>query len=135
LNYDQKSFVSGGLSVAVQQSNLTTTSDSEAYTINMNWDHYFTDRFSVIQSIFMNFAVFTPQLSQQESIALTGNYQGSGQQTTISYQCKFAYEIYPYLSAECGWGYTSYGSYFDLNNGDGGSYTRNQVYIGLRGTY
>jgi hypothetical protein len=134
-NYDQKSFLSGGLSVAIQQSNLTTTSDSEAYTINMNWDHYFTDKFSVIQSMFMNFAVFTPQLTQQQSTAITGSYQGSGQQTTISYQCKFAYEIYPYLSAELGWSYTSYGSYFDLNNGNGGSYTRNQVYVGLRGTY
>jgi len=134
-NYDQRSFVSGGLSVAIQQSNLTTTSDSEAYTINMNWDHYFTDKFSVIQSMFMNFAVFTPQLTQQQSTAITGTYQGSGQQTTISYQCKFAYEIYPYLSAELGWAYTSYGSYFDLNNGNGGSYTRNQVYLGLRGTY
>jgi len=134
-NYDQRSFVSGGLSVAVQQSNLTTTSDSEAYTINMNWDHSFSDKFSVIQSMFMNFAVFTPQLTQQQSTALTGSYQGSGQQTTISYQCKFAYQIYPYLSTEFGWSYTSYGSYFDLNNGNGGSYTRNQVYIGLRGTY
>jgi hypothetical protein len=134
-NYDQKSFVSGGLSVAIQQSNLTTTSDSEAYTINFNWDHSFTDKISVIQSMFMNFAVFTPQLNQQESTALTGSYQGSGQQTTISYQCKFAYQIYPYLSTELGWSYTSYGSYFDLNNGNGGSYTRNQVYIGLRGTY
>jgi hypothetical protein len=134
-NYDQRSFVSGGLSVAVQQSNLTTTSDSEAYTINMNWDHSFSDKFSVIQSMFMNFAVFTPQLTQQQSTALTGSYQGSGQQTTISYQCKFAYQIYPYLSTELGWSYTSYGSYFDLNNGNGGSYTRNQVYIGLRGTY
>ena len=147
-NYDQKSFVSGGLSVAIQQSNLTTTSDSEAYTINMNWDHYFTDKFSVIQSMFMNFAVFTPQLTQDQSTAFylnqnpgttpaqaAANYKGSGQQTTISYQCKFAYEIYPYLSAELGWSYTSYGSYFDLNNGNGGSYTRNQVYVGLRGTY
>jgi hypothetical protein len=147
-NYDQRSFVSGGLSVAIQQSNLTTTSDSEAYTINMNWDHYFTDRFSVIQSMFMNFAVFTPQLTQDQTTAFylnqnpgttpaqaAANYKGSGQQTTISYQCKFAYEIYPYLSAELGWAYTSYGSYFDLNNGNGGSYTRNQVYLGLRGTY
>ncbi|NCY20711.1 hypothetical protein EBX31_01985 [bacterium] len=134
-NYDERSFVSGGFSIAVQQSNLATTSDSEAYTINMNWDHYFTDRISVIQSMFVNFAVFSPQLSQSESVALTGSYQGSGQQTTISYQCKFAYQIFPYLSAETGWSYTSYGSYFDLNNGNGGSYTRNQVYIGLRGTY
>ena len=134
-NYDQKSFVSGGLSIAVQQSNLATSSDSEAYTINANWDHYFTDRLSVIQSIFLNVAVFTPQLTQAQSLAISNSYQGSGQQTTITYQCKFAYEIFPYLSAELGWSYTNYGSYFDVNNGNGGSYTRNQVYLGVRGTY
>ncbi len=134
-NYDQKSFVSGGLSIAVQQSNLATSSDSEAYTINANWDHYFTDKLSVIQSIFLNVAVFTPQLTQAQSLAVSGSYQGSGQQTTLTYQCKFAYEIFPYLSAELGWSYTNYGSYFDVNNGNGGSYTRNQVYLGVRGTY
>jgi len=134
-NYDQRSFVSGGLSVAVQQSNLATSSDSEAYTINANWDHYFTERLSVIQSLFLNVAVFTPQLTEAQSIAVSGSYQGSGQQTTLTYQCKFAYEIFPYLSAELGWSYTNYGSYFDLNNGNGGSYTRNQVYLGVRGTY
>ena len=145
-NYDQRSFVSGGLSVAVQQSNLSTASDSEAYTINGNWDHYFTDKFSVIQSIFINIAVFTPQLTQDQTTALfigqgftpqaaAQQYQGSGQQTTITYQCKFAYQIYPYLSAELGWSYTNYGSYFDVNNGDANSYNRNQVYLGVRGTY
>jgi hypothetical protein len=134
-NYEQRSFVSGGLSVAVQQSNLATSSNSEAYTINANWDHYFTDKLSVIQSVFLNVAVFTPQLTQAQSIALSGSYQGSGQQTTLTYQCKFAYEIFPYLSAELGWSYTNYGSYFDVNNGNGGSYTRNQVYLGVRGTY
>ncbi len=134
-NYDQRSFVSGGLSVAVQQSNLATSSDSEAYTINANWDHYFTERLSVIQSLFLNVAVFTPQLTEAQSIAVSGSYQGSGQQTTLTYQCKFAYEIFPYLSAELGWSYTNYGSYFDVNNGNGGSYTRNQVYLGVRGTY
>jgi len=134
-NYDQRSFVSGGLSVAVQQSNLATSSDSEAYTINFNWDHSFTEKLSVIQSFFLNVAVFTPQLTEAQTIALAGSYQGSGQQTTVTYQCKFAYEFYPYLSAELGWSYTNYGSYFDLNNSNGGSYTRNQVYLGLRGTY
>jgi hypothetical protein len=134
-NYEQRSFVSGGLSVAVQQSNLATSSNSEAYTINANWDHYFTDKLSVIQSMFLNVAVFTPQLTQDQTIALSGSYQGSGQQTTLTYQCKFAYEIFPYLSAELGWSYTNYGSYFDVNNGNGGSYTRNQVYLGVRGTY
>ena len=134
-NYDQRSFVSAGFSVAVQQSNLATSSDSEAYTINTSWDHYFTDKFSVIQSLFLNVAVFTPQLTQAQSINVSGSYQGSGQQTTLTYQCKFAYEIFPYLSAELGWSYTNYGSYFDVNNGNGGSYTRNQVYLGVRGTY
>jgi len=136
-NYEQRSFVSGGLSVAVQQSNLATSSNSEAYTINANWDHYFTDKFSVIQSMFLNLAVFTPQLNQEQSDNLNGvgTYQGSGQQTTLTYQCKFAYEIFPYLSAELGWSYTNYGSYFDVNNSNGGSYTRNQVYLGVRGTY
>ena len=136
-NYEQRSFVSGGLSVAVQQSNLATSSNSEAYTISANWDHYFTDKFSVIQSMFLNLAVFTPQLNEAQSIALNGpgGYQGSGQQTTVTYQCKFAYEFFPYLSAELGWSYTSYGSYFDVNNGGSGSYTRNQVYLGVRGTY
>jgi hypothetical protein len=145
-NYEQRSFVSGGISVAVQQSNLNTSSNSEAYTINANWDHYFTDKFSVIQSMFINLAVFTPQLSQDQTTSLfisqgytaqaaAQQYQGSGQQTTVTYQCKFAYEFFPYLSAELGWSYTSYGSYFDVNNGNGGSYTRNQVYLGVRGTY
>jgi hypothetical protein len=134
-NYEQQSFVSAGFSMQVQQSNLNTASDSEAYTINLNWDHQFTDKFSIIQSFFINLAVFTPQLSQAETQGLGLAYQGSGQQTTVTYQCKFAYQFFPYLSAEAGWSYTSYGSYFDLNNGNGGSYTRNQVYLGVRGTY
>lgn len=134
-NYEEQSFVSAGFSMQVQQSNLNTASDSEAYTINLNWDHNFTDKFSVIQSFFTNIAVFTPQLSEAETTGLGLLYQGSGQQTTVTYQCKFAYQFFPYLSAEFGWSYTSYGSYFDLNNGEGGSYTRNQVYLGVRGTY
>ena len=136
-NYEQKSFVSGGFSMQVQQSNLNTISDSLAYTLNLSWDHYFTDKFSVIQSFFINLAEFTPQLTQEQTQSLFpgATYQGSGQQTTVTYQCKFAYAFFPYLSAELGWSYTSYGNYFDLNNGNGGSFTRNQVYIGLRGTY
>lgn len=134
-NYEQRSFVSAGFSTQVQQSNQANASDSEAYTLNLNWDHYFTDKFSVIQSFFVNVAVFTPQLSQEQAGAAGLSYQGSGQQTTVTYQCKFAYEFFPYLSAEFGWSYTSYGSYFDLNNGNGGSYTRNQAYLGIRGTY
>jgi len=136
-NYEQNSFVSAGFSMQVQQSNLNTTADSEAYTLNLNWDHQFTDKFSVIQSFFVNLAVFTPELSQEQTQNLFPGapYQGSGQQTTVTYQCKFAYQFFPYLSAEFGWSYTSYGSYFDLNNGLGGSYTRNQVYLGVRGTY
>ena len=136
-NYEEKSFVSAGFSMQVQQSNLNTASDSEAYTLNLNWDHQFTEKFSVIQSFFINLAVFTPELSQAQTQNLFPGafYQGSGQQTTVTYQCKFAYQFFPYLSAEAGWSYTSYGSYFDLNNGNGGSYTRNQVYLGVRGTY
>ncbi|NDC80016.1 MAG: hypothetical protein EB090_01915, partial [Verrucomicrobia bacterium] len=135
-NYEQKSFASAGFSMQVQQSNFATISDSQGYTVNLNWDHYFTDKFSVIQSFYINLATFTPNLTQDQTLALNaGNYQGSGQQTTVTYQCKFNYEFYPYLSAEFGWTYTSYGSYFDQNNSNGGSYTRNQVYLGLRGTY
>lgn len=134
-NYEQRSFLSAGFSTQIQQSNQANASDSEAYTLNLNWDHYFTDKFSVIQSFFINVATFTPQLSQEQASAARLSYQGSGTQTTVSYQCKFAYEFLPYLSGELGWSYTSYGSYFDLNNGNGGSYTRNQVYLGVRGTY
>ena len=134
-NYEEKSFVSAGFSMQVQQSNLTTASDSEDYTMNLNWDHVFTEKFSIIQSFFINVAVFTPQLTQEQTQGLNLVYQGSGQQTTVTYQCKFAYQFLPYLSAELGWSYTSYGNYFDLNNGNGGSYTRNQIYLGVRGTY
>lgn len=134
-SYEQRSFLSAGFSAQIQQSNQANASDAEAYTLNFNWDHYFTDKFSVIQSFFINVATFTPQLDQGQALAAGLSYQGSGTQTTVSYQCKFAYEFLPYLSAELGWSYTSYGSYFDLNNGNGGSYTRNQVYLGVRGTY
>ena len=134
-NYEEKSFVSAGFSMQVQQSNLTTSSDSEAYTISLSWDHQFTEKFSIIQSFFINLALFTPELTQEQATSAGIGYQGSGTQTTVTYQCKFAYQFFPYLSAEAGWSYTSYGSYFDLNNGQGGSYTRNQVYLGVRGTY
>ena len=134
-NYEQRSFVSAGFSTQIQQSNQANASDSEAYTFSFSWDHYFTDKFSVIQSFFVNYAVFTPQLTQEEAAAAFIPYQGSGQQTTVTYQCKFAYEFYAYLSAELGWSYTSYGSYFDVNNSNNPSYNRNQVYLGVRGTY
>ena len=136
-NYEQKSFASAGFSMQVQQSNLANASDSLAYTFNLSWDHYFTDKFSVIQSFFINLATFNPNLTPQETRDLYPGsiYQGNGQQTTVTYQCKFAYELYPYLSAELGWSYSSYGSYFDINTTPGSSYTRNQVYLGLRGTY
>ena len=121
----------------VQQSNFATISDSQGYTLNLNWDHCFTDKLSVIQSFYINLATFSPNLTQEQTQNLFNGavYQGSGQQTTVTYNCKFAYAFTPYLSAELGWAYTSYGSYFDENNGNSGSYTRNQVYIGLRGTY
>ena len=134
-NYEERSFVSAGFSTQIQQSNQAYASDSEAYTFSFNWDHYFTPKLSVIQTFFINLAVFTPQLSQQEASAAGLVYQGNGQQTTVSYSCKFAYEFFPYLSAELGWSYTSYGSHFDLNNGIGQNYNRNQVYLGVRGTY
>jgi len=134
-SYEQRSFASAGFSTQIQQSNTTSASDSEAYTLNLNWDHYFTDKFSVIQSFFINLAVFTPQLSQQQAASALIPYQGSGQQTTVTYQCKFSYEFFPYLSAELGWTYTNYGSYFDVNNSNNPSYNRNQVYVGVRGTY
>lgn len=134
-NYEQKSYASVGFSTQIQQSNLTSASDSEAYTINLNWDHFFTDKFSVIQSFFINYAVFTPQLTQEQATAAGFGFQGSGQQTTVTYQCKFAYEFYPYLSAELGWSYTNYGSYFDVGNANNPSYNRNQVFLGVRGTY
>jgi hypothetical protein len=136
-NYEERSFVSAGFSVAVQQTDLATSSDTEAYTLNFNWDHRFTDKFYVIQSFFMNLAIFTPQLSASEFAAagLAGAYQGSGQQTTFSYQFKFAYDFQPYLAAELGWIYTNFGSYFEVNNSNGQSYNRNQVYLGVRGTY
>ena len=145
-NYEENSFVSAGFSMQVQQSNLATQSDSEAYTLSLSWDHQFTEKFSVIQSFFINLAQFTPELTQDQTTALfisqgqspaaaAAQYKGSGTQTTVTYQCKFAYQFFPYLSAEAGWSYTSYGSYFDANNGNSGSYTRNQVYLGVRGTY
>lgn len=136
-SYEQRSFASAGFSMQVQQSNLSNVSETMAYTLNLSWDHSFTEKFSVIQNFFMNLATIDPTLSQEEIVGLYpgSTYQGNGRQTTITYQCKFAYEIYRYLSAELGWGYTSYGSYFNLNSSNGGSYTRNQVYLGLRGTY
>ena len=136
-SYEEKSFVSGGFSMQVQQSNFATISDSQGYTFNLNWDHSFTEKFSIIQSFYLNLATFTPNLTQQQTQDLFpgATYQGSGQQTTVNYNCKFSYAFLPYLSGELGWTYTSYGSYFDQNNGNSGSYTRNQVYIGLRGTY
>lgn len=134
-NYEEKSFASVGFSVAVQQSNQNNFSDSEAYSFNLNWDHQFTEKFSVIQSFFINLGVFTPELNKEQANAQGVLYQGSGQQTTVQYQCKFAYQFLPYLAAELGWNYTSFGSYFDENNGSNSNYTRNQVYLGVRGTY
>ena len=134
-NYEDRSFASVGFSVAVQQSSINNFSDSEAYTINLNWDHQFTEKFSVIQSFFVNLAMFTPELNKEQAAAIGVAYQGSGQQTTVQYQCRFAYQFLPYLSAEFGWNYTSFGSYFDENNGTNNNYTRNQVYLGVRGTY
>ena len=134
-NYEEKSFASAGFSVAVQQSNQNNFSDSEAYSLSLNWDHQFTEKFSVIQSFFVNYGVFTPELTKEQAAVQGVTYQGSRQQTTVQYQCKFTYQMFPYLAAELGWSYISFGSYFDENNGDNNNYTRNQVYLGVRGTY
>ena len=134
-NYEEKSFASAGFSVAVQQSNQNNFSDSEAYSLSLNWDHQFTEKFSVIQSFFVNYGVFTPELTKEQAAVQGVAYQGSGQQTTVQYQCKFTYQMFPYLAAELGWSYISFGSYFDENNGANNNYTRNQVYLGVRGTY
>ena len=134
-NYEEKSFASAGFSVAVQQTSQNNFSDSEAYTFNLSWDHQFTEKFSIIQQFFVNYAVFTPSINKEQAAGLGVAYQGSGQQTTVQYQCKFAYQFLPYLAAELGWTYNSFGSYFDELNGANNNYTRNQVYLGIRGTY
>ncbi|NBS80044.1 hypothetical protein EBS57_09715, partial [bacterium] len=96
----------------------------------------FTEKLKLVQSLSIQLAVYTPQYDKQQSIEIFPvPYQGSGQQTVASYNCKLSYAFYPYLSAELGYTFSTYQSYFDENNSNGGSYNRNVVYLGVRGTY
>jgi hypothetical protein len=134
-NYGQQNSLSAGFSIQVQQSTQQTSSDSESYNLNLSSDHAFTEKLKLVQSLNVQLAVYTPQYDKEQSLAIYGGYQGSGQQTVASYNCKLSYAFYPYLSAELGYTFSTYQSYFDENNSNGGSYNRNIVYIGVRGTY
>jgi hypothetical protein len=134
-NYGQQNSLSAGFSIQIQQSTQQTSSDSESYNLNLSSDHAFTEKLKLVQSLNVQLAVYTPQYDKEQSLAIYGGYQGSGQQTVASYNCKLSYAFYPYLSAELGYTFSTYQSYFDENNSNGGSYNRNIVYIGVRGTY
>ena len=134
-NYDQQNSLSAGFSIQIQQSTQQTSSDSESYNLNLSSDHAFTEKLKLVQSLNVQLAIYTPQYDKEQSLAIYGGYQGSGQQTVASYNCKLSYAFYPYLSAELGYTFSTYQSYFDENNSNGGSYNRNIVYIGVRGTY
>jgi hypothetical protein len=134
-NYDQQNSLSAGFSIQVQQSTQATSSDSESYNLSLSSDHAFTEKLKLVQSLSVQLALYTPQYDKEQSILVYGGYQGSGQQTVANYNCKLSYAFYPYLSAELGYTFSTYQSYFDENNSNGGSYNRNVVYIGVRGTY
>jgi len=134
-NYGQQNSLSAGFSIQIQQSTQQTSSDSESYNLNLSSDHAFTEKLKLVQSLNVQLALYTPQYDKEQSLAIYGGYQGSGQQTVASYNCKLSYAFYPYLSAELGYTFSTYQSYFDENNSNGGSYNRNIVYIGVRGTY
>jgi hypothetical protein len=134
-NYGQQNSLSAGFSIQVQQSTQATSSDSESYNLSLSSDHAFTEKLKLVQSLSVQLALYTPQYDKEQSILVYGGYQGSGQQTVASYNCKLSYAFYPYLSAELGYTFSTYQSYFDENNSNGGSYNRNVVYIGVRGTY
>jgi hypothetical protein len=134
-NYGQQNSLSAGFSIQIQQSTQQTSSDSESYNLNLSSDHAFTEKLKLVQTLSVQLALYTPQYDKEQSIAIYGGYQGSGQQTVASYNCKFSYAFYPYLSAELGYTFSTFQSYFDENNSNGGSYNRNVVYIGVRGTY
>jgi hypothetical protein len=134
-NYGQQNSLSAGFSIQIQQSTQQTSSDSESYNLNLSSDHAFTEKLKLVQSLNVQLAIYTPQYDKEQSLAIYGGYQGSGQQTVASYNCKLSYAFYPYLSAELGYTFSTYQSYFDENNSNGGSYNRNIVYIGVRGTY
>ena len=134
-NYGQQNSLSAGFSIQIQQSTQQTSSDSESYNLNLSSDHAFTEKLKLVQTLNVQLALYTPQYDKIQSLRIYGGYQGSGQQTVASYNCKLSYAFYPYLSAELGYTFSTYQSYFDENNSSGGSYNRNIVYIGVRGTY
>ena len=134
-NHGQQNSLSAGFSIQIQQSTQQTSSDSESYNLNLSSDHAFTEKLKLVQTLNIQLALYTPQYDKEQSLAIYGGYQGSGQQTVASYNCKLSYAFYPYLSAELGYTFSTYQSYFDENNSNGGSYNRNIVYIGVRGTY
>jgi hypothetical protein len=134
-NYGQQNSLTAGFSIQVQQSTQATSSDSESYNLSLSSDHAFTEKLKLVQSLNVQLAVYTPQYDKEQSLLIYGGYQGSGQQTVANYNIKLSYAFYPYLSAELGYNYSTFQSYFDENNSNGGSYNRNVVYIGVRGTY
>jgi hypothetical protein len=134
-NYGQQNSLTAGFSIQVQQSTQATSSDSESYNLSLSSDHAFTEKLKLVQSLNVQLAVYTPEYNKEQSLRIYGGYQGSGQQTVASYNCKFSYAFFPYLSAELGYTFSTFQSYFDENNSNGGSYNRNVVYIGVRGTY
>ena len=134
-NYGQQNSLSAGFSIQVQQSTQATSSDSESYNLTLNSDHSFTEKLKLVQTLSVQLALYTPQYDKEQSLLIYGGYQGSGQQTVANYNCKLSYAFYPYLSAELGYTFSTFQSYFDENNSNGGSYNRNVVYLGVRGTY
>jgi hypothetical protein len=141
-NYGQQNSLTAGFSIQIQQSTQTTASDAESYNFTLNSDHAFTEKLKLVQSLNIQLAIYTPNYSKEQSNQIYNalnnpslNYQGSGQQTVASYNCKLSYAFYPYLSAELGYTFSTFQSYFDENNSQSGSYNRNVVYIGVRGTY
>ena len=134
-NYGQQNSLTAGFSIQIQQSTQQTSSDSESYNLSLSSDHAFTEKLKLVQTLNVQLALYTPQFDKEQSLAIYGGYQGSGQQTVASYNCKFSYAFFPYLSAELGYTFSTFQSYFDVNNSNGNSYNRNVVYIGVRGTY
>ena len=141
-NYGQQNSLTAGFSIQIQQSTQTTASDAESYNLTLNSDHAFTEKLKLVQTLSIQLAIYTPNYSKEESNQIYNalnnpslNYQGSGQQTVANYNCKLSYAFYPYLSAELGYTFSTFQSYFDENNSQSGSYNRNVVYIGVRGTY
>jgi hypothetical protein len=141
-NYGQQNSLNAGFSIQIQQSTQATASDSESYNLTLSSDHAFTEKLKLVQTLNVQLALYTPNYNKQQSNLIYNalnnpnlQYQGSGQQTVASYNCKLSYAFFPYLSAELGYTFSTFQSYFDENNANSGSYNRNVVYIGVRGTY